>query len=144
MRSCVLAATAALSLGVVTEVDARARATPPPTFTISSVSVNASRATVDVRGRLCVSVGPGAVVITREERRVGSKLVARKTWTDPLGVDVEEIYPRECVNGWRMSWLTGKRFVQAGPGVCRVTIRVRDGYGRTGPAAVVTLQPGPR
>lgn len=104
----------------------------PPMVTLSSVTVKRSAASggyagsVDVRVRVCLSVGPGAVFVIEEKRKVSGMTKASDRWVDPLGVDLDRVYPYECVSGYQLSWTRKARL--SGPGTYAVTIRVRDGY----------------
>jgi hypothetical protein len=82
----------------------------------------------DLRVRLCLNRGPRAVITTREVRRVGSVVKVRGTSVDPLGVDLEKIYPYRC-SMYQIGWLVEARFVLGG-GTYSARLRVRDGRGR--------------
>lgn len=90
--------------------------------------------------RMCLSVGPRAVILTRETRKVGARTKAVATTIDPLGVDLTQVYPYECVERYSMSWLVQSRFLVGG-GTYSLNVRVRDGHGRMSkPALAITLR----
>ena len=89
---------------------------------------------------ICESVGPGATLLVRETRKVGTLTTASKRWSDPTVVDLTRIYPYRCVSNYQVLWALKSRFV--GPGTYIVTIRIRDGYGRLSRPASFSLQPG--
>jgi len=84
---------------------------------------------VDLKVRLCVSVGPRAIFSVRERRSDGGKTKAGYRWVDPLGVDLTRVYPRECVSNYIIGWAIKTQLI-ARPGTYSVVIRVRDGYGK--------------
>src|SRR5262245_9501032 len=95
-------------------------------------------ASSDLRVRLCLSRGPRAAITTREVRRVGSAVKARGTRVDPLGVDLEKIYPYRC-SMFQIGWLVEARFVVGG-GTYSARLRVRDGYGRLSAPLAFTVR----
>jgi hypothetical protein len=95
-------------------------------------------ASADLRVRLCLSVGPGAAITTRESRRVGSVVKARGTTIDPLGVDLGKIKPYRCSN-YQIGWLVQARFVLGG-GTYSARLRVRDGRGRLSEPLAFTVR----
>ena len=95
-------------------------------------------ASIDLRVRLCLSVGPRAVITTREERRVGSVVKARGTTVDELGVDLGKIYPFRC-SKYQIGWLVEKRFVVGG-GSYSAKLRVRDRHGRVSAPLAFTVR----
>jgi hypothetical protein len=118
-------------------------ASPGPKLFLTSVSVR-ENVTVDLRLRFCASIGPKAVLVVNEVRKVGRSVRTRKSWVEPLGVDAVDVGPYDCVTGWRESWLVQPRSLFSGPGVYSVTIRVRDGFGRVSAPASFSLQAGTR
>jgi len=94
--------------------------------------------------QFCASIGPRAVLLVSEVRKVGRSVRARKNWVEPLGVDVVGVGAYECTRGWRESWLVQPRSLFVGPGVYTVTIRVRDGFGTVSAPASFSLQAGSR
>ena len=126
---------------------ARAAAAQAPTAVISSVAVKHTApassgyaGSVEVRLRICLNVGPRAVLLVDETRKLGTVTRASESWRDPLGVDLDRVRPYACLNDYVVSWALRSRFV--GPGTYTVHIRIRDGYGRLSKAASFSLQPG--
>jgi hypothetical protein len=114
-------------------------ATPPmPVLSLSNVSVKKTAprdgyaGSVTVHMRFCMNVGPGARIETYEWRAIGARVVARARSIDPLGVDLDRVYPYECVPRYMISWIVPTRLIRS-PGVYRVSMRLRDGYGRVTP-----------
>jgi hypothetical protein len=95
-------------------------------------------ASVDLRVRLCLSVGPRAVITTREERRVGSVVKARGITIDELGGDLGKIRPYRC-SAYQIGWLPEARFVVGG-GTYSARLRVRDGRGRLSAPLAFTVR----
>ena len=95
-------------------------------------------ASADLRVRLCLSVGPGAVITTHESRRVGSVVKARGTTIDELGGDLGKIRPYRCSN-YQIGWLVEARFVLGG-GIYSARLRVRDGRGRLSAPLTFTVR----
>jgi hypothetical protein len=91
--------------------------------------------------RLCASIGPRAQLVTRQWRAVGARVVARGDFVDPLGVDLDRVYPYECAPKYMSSWLVPTRLL-AGPGTYYVSMCVRDGYGRLSPPVSFTFHGG--
>jgi hypothetical protein len=89
--------------------------------------------------RLCLSNGPGAVIIARETRKLRGRTKAVAVFRDPLAVDVPEIAPYECVSRYQLSWLVPARLVTGG-GTYSVSSRVRDAYGKLSGATLFTLR----
>lgn len=106
-------------------VQAAAAATASPKVTLTAITFK--KGTVDLRFRLCLSVGPRAVILTRETRRVGGRVVAANSAVDPLGVDMRDIAPYGCVSNYTSGWIVNRNLI--GPGTYTMTLRVRDGYG---------------
>ena len=122
---------------VVTTATGSGAGTPrPPVLSLSSVTVkrtapsNGYGGSVTAYMRICLSAGPRAQLLTREWRAVGSRVVARAESVDPLGVDLDRVYPYECAPRYMSSWIVPTRVI-AGPGTYYVSFRLRDGYGRT-------------
>jgi hypothetical protein len=119
-----------------------------PTLTITSVKVTRTTTapgyagTVDLRVRLCASIGPRAVLLTRQWRAVGRVKKASANDIDPLGVDLTKVYPYSCTSDYQMSWIVPTRLLVGG-GTYYVSVRVRDGYGRLSAPASFTLRQGP-
>ena len=143
---CTFVALVGLVVLVPLLLPARAAAANAPSAVISSVAVkHTARAAgfagaVDARLRMCLSVGPRAVVLVEETRMLGTLTTASERWRDPLGVDLDQVRPYACVDDYRLSWALKSRFV--GPGTYAVRIRIRDGYGRLSKAVSFSLQPG--
>jgi hypothetical protein len=139
-------ALATLALLIPLTLPAEAAAAKAPSAVITSVAVKRTApsdgfaGSVDVRLRLCESVGPGATILVRETRKIGTLTKASERWSDPTGVDLTRIYPYGCVSNYQVSWALKSRFV--GPGTYTITIRIRDGYGRLSRPASFSLQPG--
>lgn len=112
-----------------------AAAEPWPTITLTSVTVKRTpvrdgfAGTVSLRFRLCLNVGPRAVLITRQVRKLAGRTKAKEAATDPLGVDLDKVYPYECVPDYRLSWAVPARFLLGG-GTYYVDVHVRDGFVR--------------
>src|SRR5688572_5493115 len=110
-----LMATLAVSAAVVTI--AVAGAPPRPTLSLSSVTVKRTApsdgwaGTVTVNMRLCASIGPRAQLLTRQWRAAGGRVVARGNYEDPLGVDLDRVYPYECAPKYMSSWLVPARLL---------------------------------
>jgi len=98
-----------------------------PTIKIASVTYRRAAGTVDLRVRLCLSNGPGAVISIAEQRRLRGVRVGSGHSIDPTGVDLTRIYPYSCVAVYQIAWVLKPRLV--GPGTYTATVRVRDGYG---------------
>ena len=130
LRSFAVAA-ATLALTVALPAAAAER----PSVKITSVTVKRTKpdgryaGTVNVRLRLCISVGPQAHWRVQERRTVGGRTKASARWNDPLGVDLTQIYPRECVSNYVIGWAVPTKLIR-GAGTYAVTIRARDGYGK--------------
>ena len=92
-----------------------------------------------VKFRLCISVGPRAVLLTRETRSIGGVVKATATSLDPLGVDLDHVYPYDCVNNYGSSWIVQSRLLVGG-GTYAVSIRARDGYGRMSSPLVFSVR----
>lgn len=133
-----------LSLALPTPAAARAES---PRLELASVSVRRTApsagfaGSVSLRLRVCASIGPRAVIVVQESRRVGGVTKARDRWSDPLGVDLDQVQPYECVSGYRLAWAARSRLF-VGPGIYNATIRVRDGYGKVSAPVSLTLRPG--
>ena len=95
-------------------------------------------ASVDLPVRLCLSVCRGAVITTRESRRVGSVVKARGITIDELGVDLGKIRPYRCSN-YQLGWLVEARFVLGG-GIYSARLRVRDSRGRLSAPLAFTVR----
>ena len=95
-------------------------------------------ASIDLGVRLCLSRGPRAVITTHEERRRGSVVKARGTSVDPLGVDLDKIYPYRC-SQYQIGWLVESRFIVGG-GSYSARLRVRDGRGRLSAPLAFTVR----
>ena len=117
---------------------------PLPTISLTGLTVKRTpvsdrlAGTVDLRVRLCVSIGPRAQIIWKESRRTGSTVKAQGTTVDPLGVDLTKISPYACVSNYQISWAVQARFM-VGRGTYAVSVRVRDGYGRLSEPASFTV-----
>ena len=137
---------AVLALATPLLLPGRADAARAPTAVLTSVAVkhtarsNGFAGTVAARLRICLSVGPRAVLLIEETRRVGTVTRARESWREPLGVDLDRVRPYACIGNYALSWALESRFV--GPGSYTVRIRVRDGYGRLSDSVSFSLQPG--
>jgi hypothetical protein len=66
----------------------------PPSVALASVSIKRKPPTASVYLNFCASVGPGAAIITTETRRIGTRVAARNVSPEPLGVDLDRVYPR--------------------------------------------------
>lgn len=125
----------AIVVAVVVIISAEAGTSPRPSLSLSTVTVKRTppsdgwAGTVNVTMRLCASIGPRAQLLTRQWRAVGARVVARGDFPDPLGVDLDRIYPYECASKYTAGWLVPAKLL-SGPGTYNVSIRVRDGYGR--------------
>src|SRR3954470_22480262 len=86
--------------------------TVSPNVSLSSVTFK--NGTIDVRFRMCLSVGPKAVVLTREIRRFGGRMVASASSGDPLGVDMTGVAAYSCVSNYMESWLVKKSLLGHG------------------------------
>jgi len=129
MRVCI---TAFVPLGIVLACAndssrAASGARHSPTVSIASVTYRRAAGTVDLRVRLCLSNGPGAVISIGEQRRLHGVRMASDHSVDPTGVDLTRVYPYSCVAGYQIAWALKPRLV--GPGTYTATVRVRDGYG---------------
>jgi hypothetical protein len=98
-----------------------------PTINIASVTYRRAAGSVDLRVRLCMSNGPGAVISIAEQRRLRGVRVGSDRSVDPTGVDLTRVYPYSCVAVYQIAWVLKPRLV--GPGTYTATVRVRDGYG---------------
>ena len=118
-----------------------------PSVALSSVTVKrvpakpSSTTVMDVRFRLCVSVGPKALFLVDEVLKVGGVTKAKNHWTDPLGVDLTKPQPFGCASRYQISWVVKPRLAR-GPGTYTATIRVRDAHGTVSRPMSFSYQPG--
>jgi hypothetical protein len=136
-RAPLVAAVAVLTLagaGLASAAEA------PPSIGLASVSVKRKPPTASVYLNFCASVGPRAAIITTETRRILSRVVARNVSPEPLGADLDRVYPRECVTRFLISWVVQPRLM--GKGVYSVSFRVKDGYGQLSKVVGFSFNPG--
>jgi len=99
----------------------------PPSILISKLSINPRPKTVVVLMVVCLANGPGAKIVTTETLRRGTRVVARQTMVDPLGVDLTRTYSWQC-DDVESGWLRADKFF--GRGTYVVTMKLVDGFGR--------------
>jgi hypothetical protein len=118
-----------------------------PSISLSRVTIERTKpdggyaGTVDLKFRLCAIIGPRAVILVREARVLGGVTKASYNWLDPLGVDLDRVYPYACEPNYQASWIVKTRLIR-GPGTYTVSIRVRDGYGRVSAPISFSLKAG--
>ncbi len=137
-----------IALSLLASSTASSAIRPSPSIKVTSLSFKKNAAlnggargsTMDVRMTLCASIGPKAVFLITQTRKVGSVVKARFTMPDPLGVDVAGIQPYQCYTNYRQSWWIDsgdKRFVL--PGTYIVSLRVKDAYGTLSTPATMSV-----
>lgn len=121
-------------------VSASALASPvagsaPPTLSPISASVTITDPRDDdagralIRVRFCAEIGPRAVLLIRETRKVGGSTKASGSSVEPLGVDLVRVLPYRCFRNYAVAWLVRAKLLVGG-GTYAVTVRLRDGHGR--------------
>jgi hypothetical protein len=132
-----------VGVGQATTGGASNAAAQLPRLSVQSATVTKTvrGGTVSVKMRLCASIGPKAVLTLRETRTVRGRVLAQARQVEPLGVDLDRIYPYSCANRYQSSWIVQPRLIRA-PGTYRVVIRLRDGYGRLSTPIAVSLALG--
>jgi hypothetical protein len=124
-------------VGLLVMVPTAAGTTRLPSLAIVKATVDRAAQTVDLRLRICFSSGPRSLISVSERRDLHGVARASNDWTVPRGVKPMRIYPFACRTGWQVNWLLKPRL--SGPGTYKVTIRVRDAYGRWTPQAAVSV-----
>ena len=127
---------AGVLVGLALQGAAGAGTPRPPSLQITKATVDRVARTVDLRGRICFSAGPRALISVEERRTVHGVVKASRHWI-PSAIKPTRIYPYACTNRWRLNWLLQSGL--NGPGTYTVSIRLRDAYGRWTPPVSVSV-----
>lgn len=138
MKTATLIRAGVLTLAIIALPAAAAdltKSTRAPTLVLTRASVTATglregyAGKALIRVRFCAEIGPRAVLLMRETRKIGGLTKASDQSVEPLGVDLERVLPYECVQDFEVEWLV-RADLLVGGGTYYVSVRLRDGRGR--------------